>query len=210
MTGPIVAVDISGRGGVTLKEEWADGPSTYLGLAAVGFPNFFMITGPGSPSVMSNMVVSIEQHVDWVVECIDHLGTEGYDTVEPTPDAQVGWMQHVADCAAITLYPTANSWYMGANVPGKPRVFLPYIGGVDAYRAVCDEVVAADYLGFRFTGSKGSHCNDGVVRRIQPDVAMVLEMMAAMELPPLESMTVEDARAFMTATAARPARSERG
>jgi cation diffusion facilitator CzcD-associated flavoprotein CzcO/acetyl esterase/lipase len=202
MTGPIVAVDITGRGGVTLKEKWADGPSAYLGLAAVGFPNFFMITGPGSPSVMSNMVVSIEQHVDWVVECVDHLRAGGYDTVEPTPLAQSGWMQHVADCAAITLYPTANSLYMGANVPGKPRVFLPYIGGVDAYRAVCDEVVADDYLGFAFAGSGRSHSHDGVIRRVQPDVAMVLEMMAALELPPLESMTVEDARAFIAATAA--------
>ena len=135
MTGPLVAVDITGRDGVTLKEKWADGPSTYLGLTTVGFPNFFTITGPGSPSVLSNMAVSIEQHVDWVADCLDDLRAEGFETIEPTPLAEAGWNQHDQDCAAITLYPTANSWYMGANVPGKPRVFLPYIGGVGAYRA---------------------------------------------------------------------------
>ncbi|MGH9061846.1 MAG: alpha/beta hydrolase fold domain-containing protein, partial [Acidimicrobiales bacterium] len=200
MTGPVVAVDIAGRDGVTLREKWADGPSTYLGLTTVGFPNFFTITGPGSPSVLSNMMVSIEQHVDWIVEAVDHLRDHGFETIEPTPVAEAGWNQHVADCAAITLYPTANSWYMGANVPGKPRVFLPYIGGVDGYRAACDEVVARDYLGFTLGGPEGSRCHDGVVRRLQPDVAMVLELMAAMELPPMESMPVDDVRAFMQAT----------
>ena len=149
MTGPLVAVNIAGRDGVTLREKWADGPSTYLGLTTVGFPNFFTITGPGSPSVLSNMVVSIEQHVDWIADCLDYLRAAGMETIEPTDLAESGWNQHVDDCAAITLYPRANSWYMGANVPGKPRVFLPYIGGVDAYRAVCDEVVARGYLGFQ-------------------------------------------------------------
>ena len=98
--------------------------------------------GPGSPSVLSNMAVSIEQHVDWVADCLEDMREEGFETIEPTPLAEAGWNQHVQDCAAITLHPTANSWYMGANVPGKPRVFLPYIGGVDAYRQACDEVVA--------------------------------------------------------------------
>lgn len=202
MTGPLVAVDIAGRGGVTLKEKWADGPSTYLGLTTAGFPNFFTITGPGSPSVLSNMVVSIEQHVDWVVDCIAHLRERQFETIEPTPQAEAGWTQHVDDCAAITLYPSANSWYMGANVPGKPRVFLPYIAGVDAYRTACDEVVSNGYLGFTLTGPGGSQCNDGVIRRLQPDVALVLEAMAAMELPPLESLPVDMARMFMTAAAA--------
>jgi cation diffusion facilitator CzcD-associated flavoprotein CzcO/acetyl esterase/lipase len=205
MTGPVVAVDITGRGGVTMKEKWADGPSTYLGLTTVGFPNFFTITGPGSPSVLSNMLVSIEQHVDWVVDCIDHLRAGGFETIEPTSLAEAGWNQHVDDGASITLYPTANSWYMGANVPGKPRVFLPYVAGVDVYRAACDEVAAREYLGFSFAGPNGSHCNDGVIRRLQVDVAVVLELMAAMELPPIELMAVEDARAFMQATeAVRP------
>jgi acetyl esterase/lipase len=202
MTGPVVAVDITGRDGLTLREKWMDGPSTYLGLTTAGFPNFFTITGPGSPSVLSNMAVSIEQHVDWVVDCLDHLRARGFETIEPTSLAEAGWNQHVQDCAAITLYPTADSWYMGANVPGKPRVFLPYVAGVDAYRAACDEVAAKDYLGYRFAGPGGFHCNDGVIRRLQPDVAMVLEAMAAMELPPIESMPVEEARAFMQAVEA--------
>ena len=205
MTGAIVAVDIAGRNGVTLKEKWTGGPSTYLGLTAVGFPNFFMITGPGSPSVLSNMAVSIEQHVDWVADCIGRMRADGFDTIEPTQVAEAGWNQHVNDCADITLYPVANSWYMGANVPGKPRVFLPYVGGVDRYRMACDEVVAKDYFGFALRGPGGVRCNDGVIRRLQPDVAMVLDFMAEMQLPPIESLPVADARAFMEASAgARP------
>jgi len=123
-----------------------------------GFPNFFMLTGPGSPSVLSNMTVSIEQHVDWVAGCLADMREDGLETIEPTALAEAGWNQHVQDCAAITLYPTANSWYMGANVPGKPRVFLPYIGGVNAYRQACDEVASRDYLGFRMTGPGQDRC----------------------------------------------------
>jgi cation diffusion facilitator CzcD-associated flavoprotein CzcO/acetyl esterase/lipase len=196
VTGAITAVDIRGRNDLALKDKWANGPQTYLGLAMTGFPNLFMITGPGSPSVLSNMTVSIEQHVDWVLDCIDHLNASGLDAIEPTETAEAGWMQHVDDCGAITLFPTANSWYMGANVPGKPRVFLPYCAGVDFYRASCDEVVACDYLGFTLTGPNGSQCNDGVVRRLQPDAEMVLMEMAAMDLPLMESMTAPEARAF--------------
>ena len=143
MTGAIVAVDINGRDGLSLKQKWAEGPKTYLGLTTVGFPNCFLITGPGSPSVLSNMMVSIEQHVDWVSDTLDHMRRAGLETIEPTATAEAGWVQHVNDCADITLFPQANSWYMGANVPGKPRVFLPYIGGVDRYRKACDEVVGA-------------------------------------------------------------------
>ena len=198
MTGPLFAVDIHGHDGLALREKWADGPSTYLGLTSVGFPNFFTITGPGSPSVLSNMAVSIEQHVEWVTDAIAHLRDQGYDVIEPTPTAEAGWNQHVDDCASITLHPTANSWYMGANVPGKPRVFYPYIGGVDSYRAACEEVVDRGYLGFTLSGPAGTQCNDGVVRRIQPDVALVLELMASLNLPPLESMPATDARAFMS------------
>ncbi len=197
MTGPIVAVDIAGKGGVTLREKWADGPSTYLGLTTTGFPNFFTITGPGSPSVLSNMVVSIEQHVDWVTDAIAYVRDHGFETIEPTQTAEDGWNQHVQDCAAITLYPTANSWYMGANVPGKPRVFYPYIGGVDVYRATCEKVMAEDLLGFALEGPEAKQCNDGVVNRLQPDVALVLDAMAALNLPPLESMSADEARAFM-------------
>ena len=204
MTGALVGVDVASAG-LSLKEKWAAGPSTYLGLMTTGFPNFFMLTGPGSPSVLSNMAVSIEQHVDWVADCLKAMRDEGLETIEPTPLAESAWGQHVQDCAAITLHPTANSWYMGANVPGKPRVFLPYIGGVDAYRRACDEVAAQGYLGFRMTGPGQDRCNDGVIRRMQPDVAMVLEAMAAIGLPPMETLIVADARAFMAATAdARP------
>jgi len=135
MTGAIVAVDIAGRDGLQLRDKWADGPKTYLGLTTVGFPNLFMITGPGSPSVMSNMTVSIEQHVDWISDCLVHLRQEGLPRIEPTELAETGWVQHVNDYGDITLFPKANSWYMGANVPGKARVFLPYIGGCDVYRA---------------------------------------------------------------------------
>ncbi len=200
MTGAIVAVDITGRDGVTLKQKWADGPTTYLGLTTVGFPNFFAVTGPGSPSVLSNMTVSIEQHVDWVADTLEHLRAKGFETIEPTPTAEAGWVQHVNDCGDITLFPSANSWYMGANVPGKPRVFLPYVGGVGVYRQTCEKVVEQGYLGFALEGPAGKQLNDGVINRLQPDVAMVLELMAGMGLPPLESMSVEDARAFMAAS----------
>ena len=201
MTGALVAADVAGRDGLSLKQKWAAGPSTYLGLMTAGFPNFFMLTGPGSPSVLSNMTVSIEQHVDWVARCLEEMREGGLETIEPTALAEAGWDQHVQDCGAITLYPTANSWYMGANVPGKPRVFLPYIGGVDAYRQACDEVASQDYLGFRMTGPGGARCRDGVVRSMQPDVAMVLEFVAALGLPPMETLSVADARALMAATA---------
>ena len=202
MTGAIVSVDITGRGGVTLKDKWQHGPSNYLGLTTVGFPNLFMVTGPGSPSVLSNMMVSIEQHVDWVVDCLTHMRDSGLVSIEPTPTAEDAWVRHVNDCADITLYPTANSWYIGANVPGKPRVFLPYLGGVDGYRVACEEVVAGGYVGFRFTGPQGDTCCDGIVRALQPDVKMVLDMMAQMGLPTFESMSPEQARQFAEASGA--------
>ncbi|MDM0029416.1 flavin-containing monooxygenase [Variovorax saccharolyticus] len=205
MTGAIVSVDITGRDGITLKQKWAHGPQTYLGLMAAGFPNLFTITGPGSPSVLSNMMVSIEQHVDWLADCLVRLRADGMTTIEPTETAETGWVTHVNDCAGITLYPTADSWYMGANVPGKPRGFLPYVGGVDAYRGACDEVAACDYLGFRRSGAKGTRCTDGVVRRLQPDVAMVLQMMAQLNLPTFDSLPVGQARALLQQlSAARP------
>jgi cation diffusion facilitator CzcD-associated flavoprotein CzcO/acetyl esterase/lipase len=205
MTGAVVAVDITGREGISLSQKWAHGPLTYLGLMTCGFPNFFTITGPGSPSVLSNMMVSIEQHVDWVADCLVHLRAEGMTTIEPTETAEAGWVTHVNDCAQITLFPTADSWYMGANVPGKPRVFLPYVGGVDVYRKACDEVVAREYLGFLRTGPQGTTCRDGVIRRVQPDMAMVLDMIAALGLPPLETLPVDQARYLMTQlTASRP------
>jgi cation diffusion facilitator CzcD-associated flavoprotein CzcO/acetyl esterase/lipase len=205
MTGAIVGVDIAGRGGLTLKDAWAGGPTTYLGLMAAGFPNLFMITGPGSPSVLSNMIVSIEQHVDWIADCLQHLRAEGLESIEPTEAAVAGWVQHVNDFADITLMPQANSWYMGANVPGKARVFLPYAGGVGTYRTVCEEVVAGDYLGFEQRGPGGTRHNDTIVRRLQPDVGMMLELIAGMGLPPMETMSPADARAFSEAMSAQRA-----
>jgi cation diffusion facilitator CzcD-associated flavoprotein CzcO/acetyl esterase/lipase len=202
MTGAIVAVDITGRDGRSLRGKWAQGPSTYLGLMSVGFPNLFTITGPGSPSVLSNMAVSIEQHVEFVTDCLVEMRDRGFETIEPTPVAEAGWDSHVEDCAAITLLPQTDSWYMGANVPGKPRVFLPYIAGVDRYRAACEELVERGYLGFSMAGPGGTQCNDGVIRRMQYDVTVLLETVAAMGLPPIESLGADDARALMEAAAA--------
>lgn len=148
MTGALLAIDIQGRAGSTLKETWLAGPRTYLGIAVAGFPNLFIITGPGSPSVLSNMIVSIEQHVDWIADCIAYLRARDLTTIEATIEAEDAWVAHVNEVAHTTLYPRANSWYMGANIPGKPRIFMPYIGGVGVYRQKCDAVAANGYEGF--------------------------------------------------------------
>jgi len=148
MTGSVAKIDISGPGGRTLNEKWAEGPKTYLGLMSAGFPNLFIITGPGSPSVLSNMIVSIEQHVDWIADCLVHMRRQGVATMEASGEAEDKWVAHVNEVARGTLYPQANSWYMGANIPGKPRIFMPYIGGVGVYRRICDEVAAKGYEGF--------------------------------------------------------------
>jgi cation diffusion facilitator CzcD-associated flavoprotein CzcO/acetyl esterase/lipase len=145
MTGALLDIDIRGRGGRSLADKWSGGPRTYLGLATAGFPNLFLVTGPGSPSVLSNMVLSIEQHVDWIADCIGHLRER---TIEATPEAEDGWVAHVSEVAEATLFPRAHSWYVGANIPGKPRVFMPYLGGVGNYRARCDAVAAGGYEGF--------------------------------------------------------------
>jgi cyclohexanone monooxygenase len=152
MTGTLAKIDIRGVDSEALREKWKAGPRTYLGLMSVGFPNLFMITGPGSPSVLSNMIVSIEQHVDWVTDCVAHLDARQLDRIEPVQQAEDDWVAHVNEVAFKTLYPQANSWYMGANIPGKPRVFLPYIGGVDVYRLTCDEIAAKGYEGFSLSG----------------------------------------------------------
>lgn len=150
MTGALLRMDIKGKGGVTLAEKWQAGPVTYLGLTVAGFPNLFTITGPGSPSVLSNMLVSIEQHVDWLADCIEYMQTQQLATVEAELDAQNSWVGHVNEVASLTLFPKGGSWYLGANVEGKPRVFMPYAAGVGAYRDVCDEVVQDGYRGFHF------------------------------------------------------------
>jgi cyclohexanone monooxygenase len=154
MTGSVVKIDIHGRGGSTLNEKWAEGPKTYLGLMSEGFPNLFIITGPGSPSVLSNMIVSIEQHVDWIAECLSFMRSRGPATIEATHEAEAQWVAHVNEVAQQTLYPQANSWYMGTNIPGKPRIFMPYIGGVGVYRRICDGVAAKGYEGFAMAGER--------------------------------------------------------
>jgi cyclohexanone monooxygenase len=152
MTGALTRMGIVGRDGQALADKWEDGPRTYLGLMTAGFPNMFMVTGPGSPSVLSNMMVSIEQHVDWIADCLSYLNKRQRDCIEPTQAAENAWVQHVNQVADTTLYPSAASWYMGANIPGKPRVFMPYIGGVGAYRQKCDEIAANGYDGFELAG----------------------------------------------------------
>src|ERR1700727_1662259 len=154
MTGSVAKIDIYGRGRNTLNQKWAAGPKTYLGLMSEGFPNLFLITGPGSPSVLSNMIVSIEQHVDWIADCLTFMRDRGHATIEATTEAEEKWVAHVNEVANMTLYPQANSWYMGANIPGKPRIFMPYIGGVGAYRRICDEVAAKGYRGFAMTAGE--------------------------------------------------------
>jgi cyclohexanone monooxygenase len=153
MTGALGAIDIRGRGGATLKDAWAEGPRTYLGLMVAGFPNLFIVTGPGSPSVLANMVVAIEQHVDWISDCLGYVGERQLGAIEATAAAQESWVAHVNEVADTTLFPLANSWYLGANIPGKPRVFMPYIGGLGVYSETCQDVAAKGYEGFALSGA---------------------------------------------------------
>jgi len=148
MTGALSKIDIQGRGGLKLRDKWEHGPRTYLGLQVAGFPNLFTITGPGSPSVLTNMIVSIEQHVDWITDCLNYLREHEVTTMEATVQAEDAWVDHVNQVADLTLYPRANSWYIGANIPGKPRVFMPYIGGLNLYAQKCEQVAANGYEGF--------------------------------------------------------------
>ena len=156
MTGTLFNIDIRGRNKLALKEKWKAGPRTYLGVMSEGFPNLFMITGPGSPSVKSNMLTSIEQHVDLVVSTIQHMRAKNFELIEPEISAEDEWVDHVQEVANKTLFPQANSWYMGANIPGKPRLFMPYIAGVGTYRRICEEVVADNYRGFHFEPTRSA------------------------------------------------------
>ena len=157
MTGALLNIDITGREGVSLRDAWSEGPKTYLGLQVAGFPNLFTITGPGSPSVLCNMPVAIEQHVEWISDCLAHMRANNLESIETHNEAAEQWVSHVNDAANATLLPMANhSWYLGANIPGKPRVFMPYAGGMARYRAICDDVAAKGYEdeGFVFGGGK--------------------------------------------------------
>jgi cyclohexanone monooxygenase len=153
MTGPVRRIDVRGRGGISLRDKWQDGPHTYLGLMSAGFPNFFTITGPQSPSVLSNMPISIEQHVQYIGRIINDMAARAARTIEPTAQAEVAWGEHCAEVVAPTLFEQADTWYMGANIPGKPRVFMPYLGFVGPYRQRCDEIAEKDYEGFVFDGA---------------------------------------------------------
>jgi cation diffusion facilitator CzcD-associated flavoprotein CzcO len=149
MTGPLLRMDIHGRDGLALKDVWEAGPRNYLGLQVAGFPNLFTITGPGSPSVLCNMPVAIEQHADWIADCIEHMRSSGLERIEARPEAVEKWVGEVNEVANRTLLPMAkHSWYLGANIPGKPRVFMPYAGGMIRYREICQTVAARDYEGF--------------------------------------------------------------
>jgi cyclohexanone monooxygenase len=156
MTGALAAIDIRGIDGQSLRDKWSAGPRNYLGLATAGFPNLFLVTGPGSPSVLSNVMLAIEQHVEWITACIDHLDSQGLATIEATQEAEDKWTDHVTEMSTRTLHRTANSWYLGANVPGKPRVFMPYVGGFDRYSRICADVAAEDYRGFNLDVGAGA------------------------------------------------------
>ena len=153
LTGALMAIDIRGEGGISLRDKWKDGPVAYLGLGIAGFPNMFTITGPGSPSVLSNVVHSIETHVDWIMRFLDQVRSKGIQKFQPTSKAEEGWVKFCADEANKTLYPRANSWYMGANIEGKPRVFLAFVSGVPVYRKFIEKVEAEGYTGFEFSFS---------------------------------------------------------
>jgi cation diffusion facilitator CzcD-associated flavoprotein CzcO len=153
MTGPLLRIDLRGTAGIPLAQAWANGPRTLLGIQIAGFPNMFTITGPGSPSVLMNMPVAIEYHVDWIADCIEYVRQHGWSRVEATEEAQDAWVEHVAEVGRRSLYGRANSWYVGANIPGKPRVVMPYAGGQPSYRERCTAVTDSGYEGFEFGGA---------------------------------------------------------
>jgi cyclohexanone monooxygenase len=151
MTGALLRIDIQGVGGEKLADKWAEGPKSYLGLSVAGFPNLFTVTGPGSPSVLTNMLPSIEQHVNWITDCLDYMRQNGHAQINPEAVAEEDWVAHVRETAGMSLRATCSSWYVGANIPGKPRVFMPYMGGYPAYLEKCAEVVENGYQGFTLT-----------------------------------------------------------
>ncbi len=151
MTGALAEIDVRLKSGETLQQKWSAGPRTYLGMLVAGFPNMFLITGPGSPGVKSQMILAIEQHTDWIVDCLKHMRANGLNRVEADLTAETAWVEHVNEIADKTLYPLANSWYIGANIPGKPRVFMPYVGGFHVYKKRCDAVASSGYEGLKLT-----------------------------------------------------------
>jgi cyclohexanone monooxygenase len=152
MTGAMKEIDIHTDAGTSIRAKWEHGPRTYLGIMIAGIPNLFMITGPQSPGVKSQMILACEQHVDWIADCMQYLRGRGLSCIEAEQAAEDAWVQYNNEVADRTLYPLANSWYVGANIPGKPRVFMPFVGGVTAYKKKCDQVAANGYEGFSFGG----------------------------------------------------------
>jgi cyclohexanone monooxygenase len=148
LTGALLAIDIHGRGGLALRDKWSAGPRTYLGIMTRGFPNMFVITGAGSPSVLVNMIVGIEHHVEWICDCLEFLRERNVATIEASTSAEDRWVEHVNAAADKTLFPMANSWFLGANVPGKPRVFMPYVQKIGIYRKECQDIADNGYEGF--------------------------------------------------------------
>ena len=155
MTGALREIDIHADSGTDIRSKWEDGPHTYLGIMMAGLPNLFMVTGPQSPGVKSQMILSIEQHVDFITGCLQYMLNQGHRRIEADQQAEDLWVQHNDDVANATLYPKANSWYMGANIPGKPRIFMPYVGGVHTYSRLCNEIAAKGYEGFVFSSQAG-------------------------------------------------------
>lgn len=201
MTGPLFKIDIRGKNDVSLKEKWKDGADlkTYLGLSTSGFPNMFMLTGPQSPSVLSNMMVSIEQHVEWVADCIDYLREHHLEAFEATIEAEEFWSQQCQAIADMSLLTKTDSWYMGANIEGKPRRFLAFSGGVGLYRLICDDVAARGYEGFTSllssNGTDESLVKEGFFKAdIDPQAWFVLKQLEATGAPPMESLTPDQAR----------------
>jgi cyclohexanone monooxygenase len=162
MTGSFDKIQITGRDGQTLAEKWRAGPRAYLGIATSGFPNLFMITGPGSPSVLASMIQAIEQHVDWLADCVAHMRDVGAKTIEPVQADEDAWVEHVNDVSTVSLRSTCSSWYVGANIPGRPRVFMPYIGGFPVYVQKCNEVMSGGFEGFVIEGAAATNAEPKV------------------------------------------------
>jgi cyclohexanone monooxygenase len=189
MTGSFDRIRITGRGGVTLTEKWRTGPRTYLGLSTVGFPNFFMITGPGSPSVLASMIQAIEQHVDWMVDCVAHMRDVGARTIEPLLTHEDAWVEHVNEVAQVSLRSTCSSWYVGANIPGQPRVFMPYIGGFPVYVQKCNEVMTQGFEGFQMDATHNAGAPPKVRQterwRVPLDIEVISPAMVAARRVPV-------------------------
>lgn len=197
-TGPLLAMNITGRGGVSLTEDWADGPQTYLGLTVSGFPNLFMVTGPQSPSVLYNMPLAIEDHIDLIADIITYMSDNGHTVVDPSEQAQGQWVAETNTIAEMTLLPTSEtSWYMGANIPGKPRRVLVYLGGAPRYRAICDNVQRNDYRGFRFGNSSSEIDGADYSSALDPSFMFIVEALRHQEFTGFRAAGVEGARAVV-------------